>query len=117
MDINYGMEIVRATEIAALGEGNSQCFWRIDKPQLKKTQTVQLGIVFKVPKGTSSIQLTGIVSVEPDFKWLTANIKDVFEILSDKLKGLFRKEPGERKNEERFPCGDHEKWTIKLPIK
>ena len=111
----YRYELGR-TEIAALGEGNSQCFWRIDKPQLKKTQTVHLGIVFKVPKGTSSIQLTGIVSVEPDFKWLTSNIKDVFDILSDKLKGLFKKEPGERKNEERFPCGDHEEWTIKLPI-
>lgn len=111
----YRYELGR-TEIAALGEGNSQCFWRIDKPQLKKIQTVHLGIVFKVPKGTSAVELTGIVSVEPDFKWLTSNIKDVFDILSDKLKGLFKKEPGERKNEERFPCGDHEKWTIKLPI-
>ena len=111
----YRYELGR-TEIAALGEGNSQCFWRIDKPQLKKIQTIPLDIVFKVPKGTTSIELTGIVSVEPDFKWLTANIKDVFDILSDKLKGLFKKEPGERKNEERFPCGDHEEWTIKLPI-
>ena len=110
----YRYELGR-TEIAALGEGNSQCFWRIDKPQLKKIQTVSLGIVFKVPKGTSSIELTGIVSVEPDFKWLTANIKDVFDILSDKLKGLLKKNPGELKNEERFPAGDHEKWTIKLP--
>jgi len=34
--------------------------------------------------------------------------------LSDKLKGLLKKNPGELKNEERFPAGDHEKWTIKI---
>jgi hypothetical protein len=74
-----------------------------------------LGIVFKVPKGKSSIELTGIVSVEPDFKWLTSNLKDVFDFLSEKIKGLLKKKEEERKNEERFPGGDHEKWAIKLP--
>ena len=103
------------TEIAAYGEGNSQCFWRIDKPDLKEKQSVQLGAVFKVPKGTTSVRLTGMVSVEPDFKWLTANLRDVFEFLGDSVKRLFTKKAGQRTQEERLPVGDHETWMLELP--
>jgi hypothetical protein len=45
------------SEIAAMGEGNSRTFWRIEKPDLKEAQTVQFGVVFKVPKGTTAIEL------------------------------------------------------------
>jgi hypothetical protein len=103
------------TDIAATGEGNSECFWRIDKPELQKTQTVQLGIVFKTLKSVSKIELSGIVSVEPDFKWLTGNIGDVFDFLSEKLKNLLRVQDGQRKGKERLPVGRYEKWTLTLP--
>jgi len=111
---DYSYELGRA-DIAATGAGNSQCFWRVDKPDLKKAQTVQFGIVFKVPKETSSFELTGMVSVEPNFQWLTSNLKDVFEFLSDKIKGLLRLKEEERKGKDRLPIGDHEKWEITLP--
>lgn len=104
------------TGIAATGAGNSQCFWRIDKPELKKVQTVQFGVVFKVPRGKSVIELTGIVSVEPSFQWLTGNLKDVFDCLSERLKGLLRLKDEERRGMDRLPMGDHEKWEITLPV-
>lgn len=103
------------TEIAATGEGNSQCFWRIDKPELKKNQTVQFGVVFKVPKDTSTFQLTGMVFVEPDFQWLTSHIRDVFEFLSDKIKKILGKRSQERRGNERLPVGAGETWSIELP--
>ncbi len=111
---DYFYELGR-TEIAAVGEGNSECFWRMDSPDLQKSQTVQLVVVFKVPKGVSSFDLTGIVTVEPDFKWLTANLGDVFDFLSDKLKRLLRLKQDERDGKMRLPVGTGETWTIKLP--
>ena len=111
---DYSYELGR-TEIAATGEGNSECYWRIDKPELHKAQTVHFGVVFKVPKEKTSIKLTGLAAVEPDFKWLTANIKDVFEFLSDKIKRLLRMKDSERKDKDRLPIGCCEKWSLKLP--
>ncbi len=111
---NFAFRLGRA-EIAATGEGNSQCFWRIEKPELQETQTTHLGLVFKVPKDTSSIKLEGLVAAEPDMSWLTANVRNVFEDLSDKLQALLRRKDDERSGPESLPIGDHEKWTITLP--
>lgn len=102
-------------EILANGEGNSECFWRIEQPELQEAQTVQFGIVFKVPKGTASIELTGLVAAEPNMNWLAANLRDVFEDLSAKLQRLLRREDDERRGHERLPIGDHEKWELLLP--
>ena len=98
-------------EITAIGTG-AECFWRLDNATLQQTQTVPFAIVFKVPHGTSTVQMTGLVSAEPNFKWLAANIRDVFAHLGDKLKAIFQ---SERRGRERLPLGDHETWTITLP--
>ncbi len=111
---NYSFELGK-TDIVATGEGNSKCFWRIGKPDLQKAQTVQFGVVFKVPKGVSSIELTGLVSAEPSFRWLTADLGDVFEYLSDNLKRVLLLKDDERKGKDCLPIGDHEKWMITLP--
>jgi hypothetical protein len=111
-DYSYQLGV---TEIAAMGEGNSECFWRIDKPELKQAQTVQFGTVFKVPKGARTMELTGLVSVEPDFQWLTGKVKDVFEFLSDKIKNVLRMKSSQRAGDARLPVGDGEKWTLELP--
>jgi len=98
------------TEIVATGQGNSECFWRIETPGLKETQTIQFGVVFCVPKGTASIELKGLVAAEPSMSWLVTNVRDVFEDLNDKLRTPLR-----RRGKERLPIGDHEKWRITLP--
>ena len=103
------------TEIAAIGEGNSECFWRIEKPELRKVQSVAFGVVFKVPKDVMSIELTGLVAAEPSINWLITNLRIVFEDLSEKLQRLLRFKDSERRGKERLPIGDHEKWTIELP--
>ena len=111
---NYSYKLGHS-EIVATGEGNSICFWRIEKPELQMSQTVQFSIVFKVPKKTKSINLTGIVAAEVNINWLVAQIRNVLEDLSDKLQNLFRKEDDERKGWERLPLGDQESWIIDLP--
>ncbi|MEQ9237982.1 hypothetical protein [Coleofasciculus sp. E2-BRE-01] len=99
-------------EILTNGEGNSNCYWRIQASELQKVGTAKFALVFKVPKGTESISLRGTAWAEPDINWLTADIRDVFGELSDQLKQLLR-----QKNQEasRFARGDAEEWTLTLP--
>ncbi|MGB6170172.1 MAG: hypothetical protein WBF52_21505 [Geitlerinemataceae cyanobacterium] len=99
-------------EILTTGEGSSTCYWRIQDKELQKIGTAKLAMVFKVPKGTESIMLRGKAWAQPDLNWLTADIRDVFGDLSDRLKQLLR-----QKNEvaSRFVRGDAEEWTLTLP--
>ncbi|MCP4286719.1 MAG: hypothetical protein GY792_20110 [Gammaproteobacteria bacterium] len=71
-------------------------------------------MVFKVPKATEAITLKAMVAVEPNFNWLTANLKYVFEALSQKFKDLLILQDEKRTGKQRLPIGDHEKWTLTL---
>jgi hypothetical protein len=102
-------------DIVATGEGNAECFWRIDKPALQKSQSVQLGVVFKVPRGMKAIDVTGLAAAEPDMNWLVADVRDVFRDLSDKLQRLLRLDDRERSLAQRLPVADHETWNLRLP--
>lgn len=101
-------------EIVATGEGSSQAYWSINKPELRQIQQLKFGIVFKVLKGVESITLTGKVFAEPSFTWLVANLRDVFENLSNELKGFLQIRGSERKGYEKLPIGDYERWMISL---
>ncbi|MCP2728540.1 hypothetical protein [Limnofasciculus baicalensis] len=99
-------------EILTNGEGNSTCYWKIQDNELQKIGTAKFAIVFKVPKGTESITLKGLVWAEPDLNWLTADIRDVFGDLSDRLKQLLRQKNNAA---HRLARGDAEEWTLTLP--
>jgi hypothetical protein len=106
---DYSFKIGRA-EITATGEGNSECFWRIESPQLREEQTVKFSVIFKVPRDVDRVELAGLVIASPDMNWLGANLRDVYEFLSDNLKALFRPN-----SEVQLGVGDHEKWVLALP--
>lgn len=109
---NYAFKF-GASDIAASGQGNSECFWRIDKPDLQKAQTAKFGVVFKVPKGTTEIKLTGLVAVEPDFRWLTSKLSVVFEELSQRFQQYFVLQ--DHQPPTRQAIGESERWTLALP--
>ena len=100
------------SEITALGEGNSVCYWRIQDQELQKMGTVKFAIVFKVPKGTDSLTLRGVAWAEPNMSWLTADVRDVLSELSDRFKQLFK-----RKDEaaSQLARSAAEEWTLALP--
>lgn len=97
-------------EILAVGENNSFCYWRIQDQELQKVGTAKFAIVFKVPKGTESINLEGIAWAEPDVNWLTAEIGDVFKEISFKFKRLLSQEDASQ-----ISRGAKEKWILNLP--
>ncbi len=99
-------------EIAAYGEGTSECFWRIDSPELQTQSTVQYGIVFKVPKGTQEVTLKGTAWAEPSMSVLTANLRDVLRDLSERFKALFRQKEDASTQLAR---GTIEEWRLELP--
>ncbi|MBV9171660.1 MAG: hypothetical protein JOZ81_16430 [Chloroflexi bacterium] len=102
------------SEIAATGEGNSHCFWRIENPELQQVQTVQFGVVVKVPIGTASIDLNGLVAAEPSIDWLAANVRNVLEDIDTRLRALLSRD-GAQAGKDRLPIGAHETWTLVLP--
>lgn len=106
---DYQYSMGRA-DIVAVGEGNSFAFWRIDKPDLRKQPNLRLGIVFKVPKATNVITITGKAAVEPDLPWLVSQLRDVFAALSQGLKELLW-----GNGDKKINVSAHEKWIFTLP--
>jgi len=104
---DYSFEMGRV-ETSATGVGNNYCRWRIEDPQLERTEAANFIIVFKVPKGTKTVELTGIVTADTKMSWLTAKLNNVFGDLADRFKALWQPNA-------RLPIGVKEKWTLPLP--
>lgn len=113
-DYSFGLG---RSEISATGEGNARCTWRLQNPDLQETQTVRFVVIFKVPKGMESVELTGTVLAEPKMSWLAAQLDDVFGELSERFKALFSGEREERARKARLAISAREKWELKLPRK
>jgi hypothetical protein len=112
---DYSFDIGK-DEIISYGEGSPECFWDIKEPTLQRTHQLKFGIVFKVPKGTRSIELTGLVIVEPSKRWLASKLRHVFEYLSQSDQALIQGRDEERKGKENLLFGDHEYWQLVLPL-
>ena len=99
-------------DIAAYGQDNSECYWYIQNADLQQMLTTKFSLVFKVPKGTEEVSLTGKAWAEPSMSWLTANVRNVFGNLADKFKNLFRRKEDAASDLAR---GAAETWTLPLP--
>lgn len=102
------------TSIAAGGQGNSTCDWRIEKPEILREQDVCFALVFKVPKGTAATSLTGHADVEPSFHWLARALGGVFDALDSGMKALLRQSDAQRRGAERLPIPVDEAWDLPL---
>ncbi|MEQ8384750.1 MAG: hypothetical protein RH949_20550 [Coleofasciculus sp. A1-SPW-01] len=94
-------------DIIAQGDDNSECYWRIEKPKLQDQATVKFGIIFKVPKGWDSIELTGQVWIEPEMDWLFGELSHVIKALPGHLKDIFGSKARAAKQ---FAVGQKEAW-------
>ena len=101
-------------EIVAEGTGSPECYWRIQDKNIEKVGTVKFGVIFKVPKQTKSITLTGITSAHIDINLFTDDISDiVLPRLPEKIQELLGLDAEE--SAKKFFRDDHEKWDLKLP--
>ncbi len=101
-------------EIAAYGDGNSECYWYIQDADLQQSLSTKFGVVFKVKKGTTSITLKGMAWAEPKVSWFTANMGNVIERLSEGFKKLFNRPDALA---QKLSRGAGEEWVITLPVK
>lgn len=99
--------------LVAQGEDNSQCNWRMERPEIKDKSTVKFDVVFKVPKGWKSIDLIGNVWIEPSIDWLNGELVDVIGALPPYLKDLFG---SKEKASKSFAVGIKEEWIDKKKI-
>lgn len=99
-------------EVAAYGDGGSECYWSIQEPKLRETSMVRFIVVFKVPLSVQEITLKGTVWAEPKMEWLASNLRDVLADLKPSLQQLFRQEEGVPNELTR---GSIERWTLRLP--
>lgn len=108
---DYQYQIGRS-EITALGEGSSTCYWYIKDADMQKRRSLELSVLFKVPRGVEAVQLRGVVWAEPNMNWLTADLKEVFRELSDRLQSLLKSQDEAARKLAR---GLSETWDLKLP--
>jgi hypothetical protein len=108
---DYSFSIGRF-DVAAYGEGGSECYWSIDEPKLREMSAVQFVVVFKVPVSIQTITLKGTVWAEPKIEWLATNLRDVMADLKPYLQQLFRQ--GEDAS-SKLARGSIEQWDLKLP--
>ena len=104
---DYSFKMGRV-ETSATGVGNTYCRWRIEDPQLQETETADFIVVFKVPKGITTIELTGILTADTKLAWLTGHLNSIFGDLARRFQALWQPEA-------RLPIGVQEKWTVTLP--
>ena len=98
--------------IFAQGVGSSECYWRIEKPEIQDKSTVEFNIIFQVPKGWNSIDLVGKVWIEPSIDWLNGELTHVIQSLPGYLKNIFG---SKEKAAKSFAVGKKVTWQIELP--
>ncbi len=75
--------------LLAQGEDNSQCYWRIEEPEIQDKSTVEFDIIFKVPKTWEYIDLICNAWIEPSIDWLNGELIHVMTALSSRFKNVF----------------------------
>lgn len=97
----------------AQGEDNSECYWRIEKPEIEDKSTVKFDIIFQVPQGWDSIDLIGKVWIEPSIDWLNGELTEVLQDLPAHLRSVFGSESKAAKS---FAVGKKLEWQNRLEL-
>jgi hypothetical protein len=109
-DYNWG---VGRVDINAAGESGAFCSWDMVHADLRIAQTVDFGIVFKVPKGMRAIVVKGVIAARPARNWLIEGLRAIFAYLSPQLQDELRQDEDSRR--PHLVLGDHRDWSLALP--
>jgi hypothetical protein len=109
----YSFQLGHA-EIIATGQESPHCYWRFERFNIQRAQTIQLCITFKVPSYIREIRLLGVAGLLPNIHWLLEKLRHVYTGLSSSLQKLLGQQ-AKQPTPTRFLVGVAEEWTIKLP--
>ena len=102
-------------EIAAAGTGQSSAQWQMSNADLPRTVDNQFIIVLKVPAGQTKLPVAMYANARVDFSWLGAQLSDVTNALSEKVRCWVKPddpECQERKNVFRLGVVAEASWGV-----
>jgi hypothetical protein len=82
---------VRRPRILSRGKGNVKVYWRMEGEERVMQEEPRLGVVLQVPKGVARVDAIGAVSAFRSFDLFTADLRYVWDYLSQATKSFFRK--------------------------
>jgi hypothetical protein len=95
-------------DIGAAGLQNSRCRWIVSTPELHRLDNLEFGVVFKVPKAITTLELSALVTAQPSLSWLAMHLRHLSTALSQKFRDVVN-------GTASMPLGDGEKWSLALP--
>ena len=104
---------VGRVDISAAGESGTYCDWELRRADVRLSQTIDFGIVFKVPSNVERVTLNGIVAARPSRNWLIEGLRSIFAYLSPQLQDELRQH--ENSSDPHLLLKDSSIWPLALP--
>ena len=87
--------------------------WRLDsKAVIRAQKHTRFALMLKVPKELKEIRLRAMAQANPDFEWLTAQVRHVWKYLPEALRLMLERRETPPLQDTRFW---DQPWTIELP--
>ncbi len=80
---------VRRPKITARGKNNVKVYWRLDGEASVDTEDQQLGVVVKVPKAVTRVDISGALNAARSFRTFTADMRYLFRYLRERTRHFF----------------------------
>jgi len=82
---------VKRARLVSSGKNASEVLWRLDDESFFEEDEPRLGVILKVPKGVTPIKATGVLAAYRSFNKLGADLGDLVDYLSERVRSFFRK--------------------------
>lgn len=94
---------VKRARIVSRGKDDSEVLWRLDDESFFEEDEPRLGVILKVPHGAAPVKAKGVLVAYRSFKTLSADLGDLMDYLSDRVRNFFKKGA---------PLVDQREWEI-----
>lgn len=82
---------IKRPKITGRGQGNVKAYWRMESEEAITQEEPHVGVVLQVPKDVSRVDILGVLKALPTFHFLTAEVRNVAELMSSLGGNFFKK--------------------------